>query len=174
MDETSPQRILIVGSAGAGKSTFARDLGRVSGLPVVHLDALYWRPGWIEPSREEWSQQLVGVLGEARWILDGNYGATMKQRARAADAAVIIERSRYLCLWRIVRRYVRYRGRSRIDRAEGCAERIDWPFVVYVWRYPRVSRAKVERRLAEAGCESVVILRSQRDLDRYLGAWPPR
>jgi adenylate kinase family enzyme len=48
------RRVAVVGSSGAGKSTFARDLGARTGLPVVHLDRPFWRPGWVETPREEW------------------------------------------------------------------------------------------------------------------------
>jgi len=166
----NPQRILIVGSAGAGKSTFARELGRVTGLPVVHLDVLYWRPGWVEPTRDAWAEQLEPVLAEPRWILDGNYGGTMKQRGRAADLAIFIERPRLLCEWRVILRYLRNRNRTRVDVAAGCPEQLDLAFLRYVWAYPKVSGPKAHRRLAEAGCPTIV-LRSERDLDRFLDTW---
>jgi len=166
-----PQRILIVGSAGAGKSTFARELGRVSGLPVIHLDVLFWRPGWVEPSHEEWAAQLEPVLAEPRWILDGNYGGTMKQRARSADLAIFVERPRLLCEWRAILRYLRNRNKTRIDVAPGCPEQLDPAFLRYIWAYPTVSGPKARRRLAEAGCP-VVVLRNQKDLDAFLATWP--
>lgn len=165
-----PQRLLIVGSGGAGKSTFARELGRVSGLPVVHLDVLYWRPGWVEPSPAVWAEQLGPVLAELRWILDGNYGGTMKQRARAADLAIIVDRRRLLCEWRVVKRYLRNRQRTRVDIALDCPEHLDREFLQYVWAYPRVSRPKVDRRLAEAGCP-IIVLRTQKELNAFLSGW---
>ena len=166
-----PTRILVVGSSGAGKSTFARALGRVSGLPVVHLDTVYWRPGWVEPTPEEWSRQLEPILAEPRWILDGNYGGTMKQRARVADVAIFVSRGRGLCVVRVVWRWLRHRRRPRDDRADGCDEQIDWPFIVYTWRYPRVSGPKARRRLAEAGVR-VIELRGRTAPGRFLDDWP--
>jgi adenylate kinase family enzyme len=92
------QRVLVMGSGGAGKSTFARGLAERTGLPLVHLDALYWRAGWVEPEREAWARTVEGLLGEARWILDGNYGGTMERRMEACDTVVFLDPPRTLCL----------------------------------------------------------------------------
>jgi len=60
------KRILIIGAGGAGKTTFARQLGEILGLAVVHLDALYWKPGWVEPPKDEWARTVEGVLERER------------------------------------------------------------------------------------------------------------
>ena len=65
------RRIAIVGSTGAGKSTLARQLGEVTGLAVVHLDALYWRPGWVPTPDEEWDAVVKEVASKESWIIDG-------------------------------------------------------------------------------------------------------
>ena len=66
------KRIMIIGCGGSGKSTLARQLGDKTGLPVVHLDQLFWRPGWVHISREEFNAaHREAVMGE-RWIIDGN------------------------------------------------------------------------------------------------------
>ena len=60
------RRVLILGSPGSGKSTLAMRLGTLTGLPVVHLDRLYWRSGWVEPARDEWLPELQAALAETR------------------------------------------------------------------------------------------------------------
>src|SRR5687768_16103132 len=67
------KRVLVIGSPGAGKSVFSRRLGEITGLPVIHLDQHYWRPGWIEPSKDVWSRQVTELLQRDSWIIDGNY-----------------------------------------------------------------------------------------------------
>jgi adenylate kinase family enzyme len=167
-----PTRVLILGSGGAGKSTLARALGRRSGLPVIHLDTLYWRPGWVEPTREVWREQLGPVLAEPRWIIDGNYGASVKQRAAYADLVIVLDRPRRVTMPNIVRRRLRYRGRTRPDMAEGCAEHLTWEFVRYCWTYRRVSLPKLYRRLSEAGATNVVVLTDQASIDALVDGWP--
>jgi adenylate kinase family enzyme len=69
-----------VGSGGAGKTTFARELARRTGLPVVHLDHLYWKPGWVETPRDEWRMVQDERLTATEWIADGNYSGTFNVR----------------------------------------------------------------------------------------------
>lgn len=171
-DGAAPRRILVVGSGGAGKSTFASRLGARTGLPVIHLDAIYWRPGWREPTREEFRAQLGPVLADPQWIMDGNYGATVKQRARAADLVILLERSRWLCLWRVVARRVRFHGQTRPTMGEDCPEHLTVEFLKYVYDYRRVSLPKMYRRLDEADCRLFVALRSRREIERFVRDFP--
>ena len=69
----SVKRVLVIGPGGAGKSTFARRLGQILSIEVIHLDTLYWRPGWIEPSKEDWLATVERLLARDAWIMDGNY-----------------------------------------------------------------------------------------------------
>ena len=81
------EMIGVVGKSGAGKSTLAARLGPLLDLPVIHLDAVYWRPNWQKPPRQEWLDQLRQTLQGERWIIDGNYGSTMAERI----AAILLE-----------------------------------------------------------------------------------
>src|ERR1051325_11561095 len=117
------RRVLVIGSGGAGKSTFAARLGERTGLPVVHLDAHYWRAGWRETPREEWDARVDELLAADEWIIDGNYGGTLARRLAACDTVIFLDLPRTLCLWRVVKRRALFRGRSRPDMAEGWPER---------------------------------------------------
>jgi adenylate kinase family enzyme len=163
------QRIAIIGSSGAGKSTLARKLGDLLDLPIVHLDALHWRPGWVEPPEDEWRALQEAAVAQQRWIIDGNYGSTLDIRLAAADAIIFLDLPRTLCVWRIFLRWLRYRGRSRPDMAEGCPEKLDWGFVRWVWDYPHRSRPIVLEKLARlAQDKAVFVLRRPRDVARFL------
>lgn len=72
------KRVAIIGSGGAGKTTLARALGAQTGIPVVHLDRLYWSAGWVPTPRETWLERQRAVLEQERWIIDGNYGPTLE------------------------------------------------------------------------------------------------
>lgn len=167
------RRVLVIGSGGAGKSTFAHALGARLGLPVVHLDRLYWRAGWEETPLREWVPTVERLLAGDAWVIDGNYGGTMERRLAVADTAVFLDLPRWLCLWRIVRRRLRYAGRSRPDIAEGCPERLSWDFVRWIWRYPATRRPGVLARLAAAEGVRVVRLRSRQEVREFLAALPP-
>ena len=165
------RKVLVIGSGGSGKSTFARRLGARTGLPVIHLDSIFWRAGWRETPREEWAARVDELLKRDAWVMDGNYGGTLERRLAACDTVVFLDLPRALCLWRIVARSVRYRGRSRPDMAEGCDERLTWEFMRWVWGYPRTRRPAVLIKFGElGGGKKVFRLRSTREVRRFLEA----
>lgn len=144
------QRIMIIGGAGSGKSTLARALGERSGLPVFHLDALFWRPGWVESSRESFEPRLRELYREERWIIEGNYSGTWPERLAAADTLIFLDLPTPLRLWRITRRVLGSYGRVRPDMAPGCPEKFDWPFFLWAKNYARDHRPKAVALFQEA------------------------
>ena len=131
-------RVLLIGSPGAGKSTLSRRLGEKLGIEVIHLDSLYWHAGWVETPREEWSAVVADVVHtRSSWIIDGHYNSTLETRLAVADTVIFLDVPRFVCLWRVLKRWAQYRGRTRPDMPEGCEEKIDWEFVHYVWDFAR-------------------------------------
>ncbi|HEV2765977.1 MAG TPA: DNA topology modulation protein [Pyrinomonadaceae bacterium] len=163
------RRVLVIGPGGAGKSTFAARLGQRLGLEVIHLDRHFWKPGWVDPPRDQWAKDVDQLLARDSWVMDGNYSGTLEQRLAACDTVVFLDLPRTVCLWRVVRRAVRYRGRSRPDMAEGCPERLTFSFLWWVWRYPKRSRPQVLERLkAAAQAKRVVHLRTSAEAEQFL------
>jgi adenylate kinase family enzyme len=165
------KRVLVVGCAGAGKSTFAHRLADITDLPLIHLDRHYWQPGWIEAKREDWAQRVDSLIAEARWIIDGNYGGTLPARLARADTVVHLDMSRRLCLWRVLKRTMLQHGRTRADMTEGCPERFDLPFLRYVWNYNRCHRPIVVDALRDFS-GTVITLRDLLAVERYLAELP--
>jgi adenylate kinase family enzyme len=85
------RKVLVIGSGGAGKSTFASRLSRRTGLSLIHLDSLYWRPGWLETPAAEWDQTIEHLLRGDTWIMDGNYGRTLERRLAACVRVCAID-----------------------------------------------------------------------------------
>lgn len=163
------KRILVVGCCGAGKSVLSRELGKKLGLPVVHLDRLFWLPGWIERSREAFDALLEEELRRDRWVMDGNFSRTFARRLESADAVIFLRYSRFCCLSGVFRRWIRYFGRSRPDLGEGCPEKIDLRFLRFVWNYNRVTLPKMEAQLAgRPGFCRLIELRSRREARQFL------
>src|SRR3954454_9258425 len=121
------RRVLVIGCGGAGKSTFARELGARLGLPVVHLDRLYWKPGWVPTPADEWEMVVREALAGERWVMDGNYGGTLAIRIQVADTAILLDVPRRPCVRRVVWRSLRNYGRSRDDLGPGCREKLPDP-----------------------------------------------
>lgn len=147
------QRILVIGSPGAGKSTLAHALARRTGLPLIHLDKLFWLPGWIERDRDEGRAELAGVLAQDRWIIDGNYGSVMPMRLERADTVVWLDYPTHLCLGRVFRRWWQYRGRARPDMTDGCPENLNLEFLLYVLNFRASWRGRNAAALAGFGGE---------------------
>jgi len=163
------QKILVIGPGGAGKTTFARQLGEILGMAVVHLDSLYWKPGWVEPPKREWAATLEEVLRRATWIMDGNYSGTLKARLEACDAVVFLDLPRLVCTWRILKRAARYRNTTRPDMADGCPERLNLKFLVWIWNYRRRTRPKILKLLEERrGEREIIWLRSSGQVKQFL------
>lgn len=163
------QRIMIIGCGGSGKSTLATRLGQKLALPVYHLDRLFWQPGWQEMPRDEWCSVQESICAQPAWIIDGNYSSTMDVRFAFADTIIFLDLPTRSCLHGAIRRYFRFRGHSRPDMAEGCPEKLDWPFVEWILRYRKDRRPGVLARLSELDAtKHVVILPSRAAVRRYL------
>lgn len=164
------KRIIVIGSGGSGKTTFARRLALCTGLPLVHLDSLYWRPGWQPTPDIEWREKVEELIRSEAWIIDGNYGGTLDIRLEACDAVVFLDLPRMLCLWRVVKRQVQHIGRVRSELPSGCPERFNWEFISWIWTYPTRRRASILQRLEKLkDRKRVVILRSSDEIEAFLG-----
>ncbi|MDA8061171.1 MAG: adenylate kinase [Actinomycetota bacterium] len=167
------QRVAVVGSGGAGKSTFSEALGRLTGLPVVHLDRHYWQPGWAALPREEWRDEQARLLAGGRWIADGNYSSTLDLRLERADTVIVLALPRWLCMVRVLGRWWHNGGRA--VQAEGCPERLDPAFLRWVWSYPVEGRARLDAELGRhAGRLRVVELATPKEVRLFLAAVDPK
>ena len=162
------ERVIIIGCGGAGKSTLARKLGEKTGLPVVHLDKLFWKPGWESVSQEEFDILHRQELAKERWILDGNFDRTMPERLARCDTVVYLDFSRVTCLLGVAKRILTTYGTVRPDMGEGCPERFDWEFLQWVWNFNKNKRDTNYRRLAEVEGVDIIILKNRRQVERFL------
>ena len=162
------ERILIIGCGGAGKSTLARQLGNLTGLPVVHLDKLFWHPGWVESTKEEIDAKITAALDEPQWIMDGNYNRTLPMRIQKCDTVIYLDFSRFACLMGVAKRVLTTYGTVRPDMAEGCPERFDLDFLKWVWNFNKNKREQYYRLLNEAEGVETIVLKNRRAVRKFL------
>ncbi|WP_088009186.1 topology modulation protein [Indiicoccus explosivorum] len=166
-------KVMVVGvSAGAGKSTFARRLGEKTGLPVHHLDAYFWNPGWRESTVEEFTEKTAGLVERNRWIIEGNYSTTYELRAAEADTLIYIELPLRVCLYRVLNRWRKNKGRTRIDLAPDCEDKMEWAFLSFIIRTYADRKVKMRGRLREfeaarPGNRSIILV-GQRQINGFL------
>jgi adenylate kinase family enzyme len=165
------RKVLVIGSSGAGKSVFAARLARRTGLPLIHLDAIYWRPGWVKTPKDEWTRTVDELLARDAWIIDGNYVGTLDRRLAACDTVVFLDLPRAVCLWRAVKRRIVFRGRARPDITTGCDERLTLEFIRWIWEYPEKRRPGVLAKLsALRPNQRAIVLRSTAEAEAFLRA----
>lgn len=162
------ERIVIIGCGGAGKSTLARQLGEKLQIPVVHLDKLFWRPGWVQVPPEEFDALHRAELAKEKWIIDGNFNRTMEERIARCDTVIYLDFSRYACLWGVLKRVITTYGTVRPDMGEGCPERIDREFLMWVWNYNKNKRERNYRLLNEAEHAETIVLKNRRAVKLFL------
>ena len=171
----SMRRIMVIGSGGAGKSQLSRALGQCLNLPVVHLDARFWQPGWIEMDRAEWNSEMDRLVAGDSWVLDGNYGGSMDARLDACDTVIFLNLSRWICLFRMFNRVARNYGCPRPDLGPGCPEQLpDWAFTKWILTFPERKAPAIMEKLQNLGTEKrVFVFRSRADVSAFLSSLPP-
>ncbi|WP_053365525.1 DNA topology modulation protein [Bacillus sp. FJAT-27245] len=162
------KKIAIIGSGGAGKSTFARELGKKLGIKVYHLDALFWQPGWVPMDRTEFIRLQNGIIGGGEWILDGNFGSTMDARLERADTVIFLHYSTIRCLYRVVKRRIQYQGRTRPDMGDGCPEKLDWQFITWVAGYNRKNAPYILEKLNKLQDKQTYIFTRPSEAETFL------
>jgi adenylate kinase family enzyme len=165
------RRIVVTGPAGAGKSELANVLGARLGIRVVHLDTLFWKPGWVPTPPAEWEALQRRELEAPGWIVDGQADDMLPDWMDAADAVVLLDVSPLRCFWRVVRRR-RNRDASVGVPAEtepGPVHRALLKFARNQWVYRRRVRSHLLAELGRRrGERRLVIVRSRQDAEAFL------
>ncbi len=161
------KRIIVIGSPGAGKSTFTKRLSRTTGIPLHHLDRIYWLPGWNPISQDEFIERQKQILSGDSWIIDGNYQGTLEMRLRQADTVVFLDFRRYLCLFRSLKRTM-ISTAPRTDMTEGCDEKINLDFLKWIWNYKKRNRNDTMNLLNETKAKCILRFTSPGKLEKYL------
>ena len=162
------ERILVIGSNGAGKSTFSVALAQKTGFPLTHIDKLYWRDNWEITPKDEFESAVMRIAQGDKWIIEGNNLRSLGQRLEFADTVFWFSFPPAKCMWNVIKREVQFWGRPRPGMAEKCVNRLTWRFVKDVWRFNRKNRSRIEQALADAPQVRVIRIRNYKQLGQYL------
>ena len=158
------QRVIIMGSPGAGKSTFARRLRDKTGLPLFYLDMLWHKPDRTTVSKEEFDAQLEKLLKQDRWILDGNFQRTLELRLKICDTVFFLNYPLELCLTSVEHRV----GQAREDMPWVETE-FDPEFKQWIMDFPQTHLPQIYELLDKyRDSRNIVIFKSRQEAENFL------
>ena len=164
------RRVAVIGPPGTGKSTLSRRLAQITGLPLIHLDRLFWSEGWVSTPRDQWEREVRRMVAGDEWIIDGNYASTLGIRLEVADTVILLDLPRSIYIRRVITRMLRafIRRETRPDLASGCPERPDanfFRFLHYVWGFHQSGRPGLLRYLDDLPTGTTLLwLRGPREI----------
>lgn len=162
------ERVLIIGSNGAGKSTFSYALAEKTNLPLTHLDQLYWRNNWEMAPREEFLSLVSAEAQKPRWIIEGNNIRSLAERLKYADTVFWFEFSPARCVWNVLKRVAKYHGRVRPDMPDQCVCRLDLTFLKEVQTFNRKNHDRIAKILGETNGVQVIRFTDHQQVEAYL------
>lgn len=161
-------RIVIIGSPGAGKSTLARKLGRKLQIQVVNLDRIFWNPDWKEKPRNTRIGILKERVSKRQWIIEGTYLNSSEPRLEAADTIIFLDIPFYVCLQRIIKHHFNCQGNYRHDLKEGCKDELNLIRILKVLGFPFRGRRTLKQKLRKYKSKQIIWLRSNKEVEYFL------
>ena len=158
------EKVIIIGCPGSGKSTFGRKLKQITGLPLYHLDMMFWNDDKTTVSREVFIKRLQEVMSTSKWIIDGNYGSTMEMRIKDCDTVFFLDYSTEVCIEGIELR----KGQARSDMPWVENDNTDEDFIDFINRYNSESRPKVLDLLKKYSSKNIIIFQTRTESEQYL------
>ena len=157
------KKIMVIGCPGSGKSTFSRTLHKLTGIPLFHLDMMYWNSDRTTVDKAVFREQLSNTLQKDEWIIDGNYGSTMELRLQACDTVIFLDYSLNVCLDGIKER----RGKARTDMP-WIENEEDAEFIEFIKNYNSQSRPKVMELLDKYSQKHIYIFKNRNEANEFL------
>lgn len=159
------KRVMVIGCPGSGKSTFSRALHEITRIPLYHLDMMNWTPNRTTVSKPVFIERLRQTIEKDSWIIDGNYGSTIKLRLQDCDTVFFLDYSLDVCLDGIMSR----KGKERIDIPwVESPDDVDGEFIQFIKDYNIVSRPVVMELLDQYSEKDIYIFKTREEADGFL------
>ena len=159
-------KISIIGGSGTGKTTLSNNLSKTLNLPVYHIDGIHYLKNWQVRNKEERNKIILRKIREEKWIIDGTYRDTLKQRIEAADLVIYLDYSSLAQVKGVIKRYFKGHNKEKPE-IPGCKEKMDFNFFVFVLHWRRDKRGNIINNLNSAKNKNVLIFKNQRQLNKW-------
>ena len=158
------KKIIVIGCPGSGKSRLAKKLHTISGIPLYHLDMLYWNADKTTVEKRLFLERLSDAMSKEEWIIDGNYASTMEIRMKACDTVIFLDFPTDTCLSGIRERL----GKPRSDIPWVESEESDDEFIEFIKNYNLQNRPQVLELLNKYSTKQIFILKNREEADEFL------
>ena len=166
MPRKDMKKIIVIGCPGSGKSTFSRELRNKTGIPLYHLDMMYWNEDKTVVEKRVFLERLSAVLAKDEWIIDGNYGSTMEMRMESCDTVIFLDYPIEICLDGIRER----RGKPRSDMPWIETEE-DGEFIEFIKSYSEQEKPKVLELFTKHSDKNIVVFKNREQADSFLNRY---
>lgn len=157
-------KAIIIGCPGSGKSVFGRKLNCITGLPLYHLDMMYWNEDRTTVAKEVFLDRLRAVMSSSKWIIDGNYGGSMEMRFKECDTVFFLDYPTEVCIQGVESR----KGKPRSDMPWIENDDVDEDFILFINNYNLESRPKVLDMIERYSSKNIIIFHSREESEEYL------
>lgn len=165
------KRVSVIGCPGAGKTTFSRELARITRLPLTHLDRIYHDQSYAYlTDTESWRARVSREIKKKHWIIDGNYKSTLDIRLPASDTVIFLDYPTHLCIRRAIKRRMEFHSAARPDMPPTWKEKLDWQFFAFILKFNRRVAPNIRQLLESYEGKTIVILKSPRQATNYLAS----
>ena len=158
------KKVIVIGCPGSGKSTFSKALAAQTGLPLYHLDMLFWKPDGTTVEKSVFRAKLRDILALDTWIIDGNYASTMEMRMNVCDTVFFLDYPTQVCIEGVEER----KGKLRSDMPWIENDDADDEFIEFINSYNRKSRPEVIKLLKKYSDKNIIVFHSREEADEYL------
>ena len=159
-------RIAIIGGAGSGKTTLSNKLSEIFNIPATHIDGIHHLENWKQRDKEERDKIILEIASQEKWIIDGTYRATLRQRLERADLVVWLDFSTIALLKGVIGRYLKNKGKEKPE-IPGCKEKVDKEFLLLVLKYNKTRRNIILENLEGIDKNKVVILKNRKQVNKW-------